>query len=239
VTAPADMTNASEVSCVALTQEHRGHGVSTAAFYLGRALVEQGLHVLLGDLSQRSAQLAALAQHDPIKNLVPWAPSSVAPGDVTRLIQSVRSRVAGRADVILLDADLHLLERAGGLKTGIDYMLIFAEHTPEGARGAERLAARLGGGDTSRSRVAVVFSRVDAPSVETVPNALDNGTPVLGWLPADYLLAAGEAYSLKGGAPARPHDAYLGSLARIAQALIHLVPLQAHHAGKAAEQVLV
>jgi hypothetical protein len=232
------MTNTPRVSCIALTQEHRGHGVSTAAFYLGRALVEQGLHVLLGDLSQRPAQLAALAQHDPIKNLVPWAPSSVAPRDLTRLIETVRARVAGRADVILLDAEVHLLERAGGLKTGIDYVLILAEHTPEGIRGAERLAARLGDQDATRSRVAVVFSRVDGPSAESVPPTLENGTPVLGWLPADYLLAAGEAYSLKGGVPARPHEAYVGALGRIAQALIHLVPLQAHHAGAAAERVL-
>jgi hypothetical protein len=238
VTAPVDTPNVNEVSCVALTQEHRGHGVSTAAFYLGRALVEQGLHVLVGDLSQRPTQLAALAQHDPIKNLVPWAPSSVAPRDLTRLIQTVRSRVAGRADVILLDADVHLLERAGGLATGINYVVIFAEHTPEGTQGAARLAARWGGEDTSRSRVAVVFSRVDAPSAESVPPALDNGIPVLGWLPADYLLAAGEAYSLKGGVPARPHEVYLGALARIAQALIHLVPLHAYHASTSAERAL-
>lgn len=238
MTAPIEISNANEVSCVALTQTHRGHGVSTAAFYLGRALVEQGLHVLLGDLSQRPAQLAALAQRDPIRNLVPWAPSSVAPRDLTRLIQSVRSQVAGRADVILLDTDVNLLERAGGLKTGINYILILAERTPEGIRGAEQLAARLDAADTTRSRVAVVFSRVDGPAAESVPHALENGTPVLGWLPADYLLAAGEAYSLKGGVPARPHDVYLNALARIAQALIHVVPLQGHHAGTAAERVL-
>lgn len=237
MTASAATPHTNEASCIALTQDHRGHGVSTAAFYLGRALVEQGLHVLLGDLSQRPAQLAALAQHDPVKNLVPWAPSSVSPRDLTRLIQTVQARVAGRADAILLDADVHLLERAGGLKIGINYLIVFAEHTPEGIRGVERLAARLGGEGGARSRVAVVFSRVDAPSAESVPHALENGTPVLGWLPADYLLAAGEAYSLKGGAPARPHEAYLSALARIAQALVHLVPLEPHHAGKATEPV--
>lgn len=235
--APADMQTASQASCIALTQVHRGHGVSTAAYYLGRALVEQQLRVLVGDLSQRPSQLAALAQHESVKNLVPWTPSSVAPGDLTRLIHSVRARVAGKADVILLDADANLLERAGGLRTGINYILVLAEHTPEGLRGAERLAARLGSEGTARSRLSVVFSRVDGPTAESVPHALEDGTPVLGWLPADYLLAAGEAYSLKGGAPTRPHAAYLGALARIAQTLVHLVPLQPHRAGTAPEPV--
>jgi hypothetical protein len=212
--------------------------VSTAAYYLGRALVEQGLHVLLGDLSQRPTQLAALVQHDPLKNLVPWIPGAIAPHDLSRLIETARARVAGRADVILLDADIHLLESASGLRSGIDYVVILAEHTPEGSHGAERIAARLAGEHSSRNHVAVVYSRVDAPSTHSVPRALDNGTPVLGWLPADYLLAAGEAYSLKGGVPARPHDTYLNAIGRIGQALVHLVPLQSHHAGTPAERVL-
>jgi hypothetical protein len=108
---------------------------------------------------------------------------------------------------------------------------VLAEHTAEGIRGAERLARRLGGDGTPRSRVVVVFSRVDIPAGEDLPRASEQGTPVLGWLPADYLLAAGEAYSLKGTAPARPHEAYLSALVRMAQTLVRLVPLEAHHAG--------
>src|SRR5258707_6865362 len=46
--------------CVALTQEHRGHGISTAAYYLGRELVAQGLRVLLVDLTGRRARLSSL-----------------------------------------------------------------------------------------------------------------------------------------------------------------------------------
>ena len=40
--------------CIALTQEHRGHGVSTAAYYLGRVFIAQGLRVLLVDMTGRS-----------------------------------------------------------------------------------------------------------------------------------------------------------------------------------------
>jgi hypothetical protein len=60
--------------CVALTQEHRGHGVSTAAYYLGRVLIAQGLRVLLVDMTGRRACLNALFSQGAVKNLVYWAP---------------------------------------------------------------------------------------------------------------------------------------------------------------------
>jgi hypothetical protein len=217
-------------SCVALTQEHRGHGVSTAGYYLGRALVGQGLHVLLGDLSQRPSTLLTLAAHDPLKNLVPWTPGPVLPTELPRLIESARKRTAGLADVLVLDIDATLLEGAGGLAAGVDYIVLLVENTPDAQAGAERLGRRLGGMTTPRGRMGVVFSRVDAPSADELPRQLESGLPVLGWLPADYLLAAGEAYSLKGGAPAQPHEAYLNALSRLAQGLVRLVPL---HRGQA------
>jgi hypothetical protein len=218
--------------CVALTQGHRGHGVSTAAYYLARALVEQGLRVLLADLSQHQSPLAALAAHDPVRNLVPWAPALVPPTQLPRVLQSVRQNTAGRADVLLLDIDATLLTTAGGLEAGVDYVLLVAENSPEGRSGAERLAARLHGNRAARDRIGVVFSRVEAPAVEGLSGRLENGLPVLGWLPADYLLAAGEAYSLKGSAPARPHEVYTNALKRLAQTLIRLVPLQRHRASQ-------
>src|SRR5215469_14676057 len=60
--------------CVALTQEHRGDGVSTAAYYLGRVLIAQGLRVLLVDMTGRRACLNALFAQGAVKNLVYWAP---------------------------------------------------------------------------------------------------------------------------------------------------------------------
>jgi hypothetical protein len=212
--------------CVALTQEHRGHGASTAGYYLGRALVAQGLRVLLGDLSQRRSSLVARVAHDPIKNLVPWAPAGVSPLNLQRLIKSARARTSGLADVILLDADATFLERGGGLEAGLDYVVLLIDHTPEAQRDAARLAQRLSREASTRGRVGVVFSRIEAPAAETLPQRLDNSVPVLGWLPADYLLAADDGYSLTGSAPPRPHDAYLQALARLARTLTALVPLQ-------------
>ena len=212
--------------CVALTQEHRGHGVSTAAYYLGRALVAQGLHVLLADLSQRSSPLATFTTHNPLKNLVSWTPPPMPSRELGRLLQGVGQRTAGLADVMLLDADATFLERAGGLDAGIHHIVLFVDHTPQGQSEAERLVERLSGTTPVRGRVGIVFSRVEAPAAEVLPQRLESGVPVLGWLPADYLLAAGEAYSLKGGLPARPHDAYLQALARLARTLTALVPLQ-------------
>lgn len=236
MTGPVEVATAQEASCVALTQQHRGHGVSTATYYLARALVGEGLHVLLGDLSQRPSALESLVRHDSVKNLVPWTPPSVTSRELPRLLRSARRRTAGLADVILLDADIHLLEGAGGLAAGLNYIVVVVEHTAEGASEAERMVQRLGGDTGGRSRVGVLFSRVEAPTIDDLPRRLESGVPVLGWLPADYLLAAGEAYSLKGGAPARPHEAYLSALDRLAQTLIRVVPLQRHVTGAAARQ---
>jgi hypothetical protein len=225
-------------ACVALTQEHRGHGVSTATYYLGRALVEQGFHVLLGDLSQRPSTIASLAMHHPIKNLVPWTPPLVPPRELPHLLESARKKTEHLADVILIDADMNLLEGAGGLAAGLDYIVMLIEHTPEAASAAERTVARLEEGARSGHRIGVVFSRVDAPGGgDGSVRQLEHGVPVLGSLPADYLLAAGEAYSLKGGAPAQPHEAYLSALGRLGQMLTRQVPLQPHRAGTATGRV--
>lgn len=213
-------------SCVAITQQHRGHGASTAAYYLGRALVGQGLRVLLGDLSLRRSPLATFAAHEPLKNLVAWAPPAVTSRDLPQVLQGASQHTAGVADVILLDIDATLLLSGGGLNAGIDYVVTLVDHTVEGQSNAQRLALRLGAQPGPRSRVGAVFSRVEAPLDDELPTQLENGVPVLGWLPADYLLAAGEAYSLKGGRPAHPHEAYLHALSRLAQTLMRLVPLK-------------
>jgi hypothetical protein len=200
--------------------------VSTAAYYLGRALVAQGLRVLLADLSQRQSPLATLSQHHPVRNLVPWTPAPIPAGQLPRAIQAVQRSVAGRADVILLDIDATLLLAGGTFAAGIDYVAVVAENSPEGRAGADRLVSRLREGTPGSDQLGVVLSRVESPAEETLPRRLDSGVPVIGWLPADYRLAAGEAYSLKGGSPATPHDAYLHAVTRLAQSLTRLVPLR-------------
>lgn len=217
--------NASEPPCVALTQTHRGHGVSAAAYYLGRALVAQERRVLLGDLSQRVSPIAGLAARQPLKNLVPWTPPAVASRDLPLLLRKARERTAGHAEVALLDLDAGALEHSDGMDREISYIALFTEQTPEAERAAMKLAERLVARDRWLGRVGVIFSRVEPPRAEALPAQLDDGTPVLGWLPADYALAAGEAYSLKGGEPARPHEAYLNATIRLAQVLCRLVPI--------------
>jgi hypothetical protein len=209
---------AAEPRCIALVQLRRGHGVSTAAYYLARALVERGLHVLAGDLSQRPATLIALAQHEPARNLVPWRPAPVHPPDLARTIAAARQRTAGLADLVLLDMDAALFEQGGGLASGVDVVVLFTEHTDAGEREAAAFVERMTNTGAARRQVGIVFSRVQMPSGGESPPESD--LPVLGWVPADYLLAAGEAYSYKGGAVARPHQAYLDAIERIARSLI-------------------
>jgi MinD-like ATPase involved in chromosome partitioning or flagellar assembly len=221
--------------CVALTQEHRGHGVSTAAYYLGRVLVAQGLRVLLVDLTGRRARLNTLMAREPIKNLVLWMPPLNRPQEMRAVLDRARRETAGRADVLLLDVDAALFERAGGLAAGVDYALVVTEPTPQGQESADRVAERLSDEPPPHGRVGVVFSRVDAPGAGELPERTESRhLPILGYYPADYLLAGGDAYSLKGGDPSPPHETYLYALLRVGQKLCQIVPLvRPQHGGLA------
>jgi hypothetical protein len=221
-----DSAVARQARCVALTQEHRGHGVSTAIYYLGRVLVAQRLRVLLVDLTDRRQRISALMVHGPVKNLVLWTPALARPQDVAPALGQARRQTAGRADVILLDIDAALLERAGGFSLGIDYVIAVAEHTAAGQESADRIAEHLHDEEPPRGRVGVVFSRVDAAAGELPMQTATRHLPVVGSYSADYLLAGGDAYSLKGGDASWPHDSYLNALLRLGQQLERIVPLR-------------
>ena len=215
---------------VAITQEHRGHGASTAIYYLGRVLVAQGLRVLLVDLTGRRSRLAGLVAHTPTKNLVLWTPPLARTQDVAPALEQARRQTAGRADVILLDIDSSLLEHVGGFSLGLDYVVVMTEATEAGQNAADRIAQHLNDELPPDGRVGVVLSRVDAPKSSELPERTEHrGLPVLGFYPADYLLAGGDAYSLKGGEATWPHDTYLHAILRLGQKLIKLVPLQRAH----------
>ncbi|MGZ3584324.1 MAG: hypothetical protein ACXWP6_17015, partial [Ktedonobacterales bacterium] len=185
---------------MALTQEHRGHGVSTAAYYLGRVLVSQGLRVLLIEATGRRARLQSLIAQNPVKNLVLWTPHVAQPQDLQPALERARRETAGRADVLLLDIDAALLEHAKGLEPGIDYVAAITEPTAAGQAAADHIAEHLHDAQPPHGRVGVVFSRVDAPSAGDLPERTEHRhLPVIGYYPADYLLAGGDAYSLKGG----------------------------------------
>ena len=97
------------------------------------------------------------------------------------------------------------------------------------------LGLRLGDDLPPYGRVGVVFSRVDAATVEELPEqTAHRKLPVLGYYPADYLLAAGDEYSLKGGEQSWPHDTYLYAMLRLGRTLVRLVPLHRGSTGMAA-----
>lgn len=216
---------AADVRVVVLTQEHRGHGVGTALFYLGQALVRQGVRVLIADLSLRRSNLGALFERSPMKNLGLWAPGALPASQLASVLARARQRVAGKADCILVDVDALLLEHAGGMRTGIDYLVIAIDNTAEARQSATRLAERLGALDPG-GRAAVLFARVPAQEDQNLESRLEGGLAVLGSLPADYLLATAEDYAVRGGPPPAPHEAYLSAINRIANTLIRLVPLR-------------
>ncbi len=215
----------SSTRCVAITQEHRGHGASTATYYLGRVLVSEGLRVLLIDLTGRRSRLQTLLARGPAKNLGLWMPPVPRPAELHLLIDRARRETAGRVDVLLLDADSALLEHAGGTAAGIDYTLLVTESSASGQDTADRFAERMHDEPPPYGRIGVVFSRVDATAEGLPEQTQHRGLPVMGVYPADYLLAAGDDYSLKGGEPSWPHDKYLYALLRLGRQLIRRVPL--------------
>jgi MinD-like ATPase involved in chromosome partitioning or flagellar assembly len=190
-------------------------------------LIAQGLHVLLVDLTGRRACLNTLFAHGAVKNLVYWAPTTAQMHDIPALVEQARRETTGHADVILLDIDAALLEHSGGFATGVDYVVTVTEPTEAGQQAADRIAERLHDALPPYGRVGVVFSRIDAPSASSLPESTSKRhLPVIGYYPADYLLASGEDYSLKGGDAAAPHDTYLFAMLRLGQRLMQLVPLK-------------
>jgi CO dehydrogenase nickel-insertion accessory protein CooC1 len=161
-----------------------------------------------------------------------WTPHIPAPERLSAALARARRQAAGKVDVILLDVDAPYLERAGGAAAGIDYTLIFTEHSETGMREADQLAARLDDEAPLRGSVAAVFARVSLDSIDDLPQATrERGLPVLGEAPADYLLAAGDEYSLTSEEPHLPHDTYLGAISRLARALVQIASLKASGRG--------
>lgn len=211
--------------CVALTQERRGHGASTSAYYLGRALVTQGLRVLLVDLTGRHLRLQSLMARGPVKNLGIWTPPVLRPEKLSDVLTQARRQTRGKVDVLLLDADAAWLERAGGVRV-VDYTVLLVEPSGVGQDAADHIAHRLGDQLPPHGRVGVVLGRADLATLADLPDrTINRHLPILGAYPADYLLAAGDDYSLKGGEPSWPHDDYLTAMVRLARQVIQTVPL--------------
>jgi hypothetical protein len=211
---------ANPVKAVAVTQVHRGHGVSTAVFYLAQSLVRQGCRVLIVDLSLRHSPLGALVRSRPARNLGLWTPpAAMLAQPLAALLDRVREQVSGRVDCLLLDVDVTLVERCGIHNEGIDYLVVAAEHTEAGRNSVIKAAERLAG-DTEH--IGVLFTRVAAQEAEQLEARLENGAPVLGSIPADYLLATTEDYAAQ---PLEPHEAYQAAISHLAATLIRLVGL--------------
>ncbi|HEU0026105.1 MAG TPA: hypothetical protein VFQ25_03240 [Ktedonobacterales bacterium] len=212
--------------CIACVQPRRGHGVTVATYYLAQALAGRGLRALVMDLTGRRARLQWLAARGQTPGLTIWAPHIPQPERLGDALARAREQAAGKVDVILLDMDASYLQRAGGVAAGIDYALIFIEHSEMGMREADALAERLDESPPPWGVVAAVFTRVNASSLHDLPQSTpERGLPVLGELPADYLLAAGDDYSLKGEEPRAPHDTYLGAVNRLARSLVQMAQI--------------
>jgi hypothetical protein len=208
---------AENARCVVLTQNRRGHGQSTLAWYLARALVESGLRVLVVDITGRHHRLLTLATALPMRNLSAWTPPQPQPEQIGALLHAAQAQTRGRVDVLLVDSDLAPLVSAGGFALPIDYVLALVDPTAIGQQAAEHLAERLA---ETTPHLAVVFSRANASETEQLPQQTEAHTlPVLGYFPADYLLANDES-SRPGATAALPHDDYLQAVARLGRMLI-------------------
>lgn len=212
---------------VALTQARRGHGVSVTSYYLGRALVERGLRVLLVDLTGRPERAHGLLEREPVKNLGQWTPPSTRPDALPALLRRAQSETQGKVDVLLLDVDASLLHSIGGLAAGIDYVTIFVEAGDIGLRDADQLGVQLDDTPAPHGRVGVALCRTELHGADDLPQQTpEHNLPVLGGFPADYLLAASDEYSVKGAEAKSPHENYLIAIRQLARTLAEIVPLR-------------
>jgi len=211
------------VKVVAMTQVHRGHGVSTAVFYLAKALVRQGCRVLIVDLSLRHSPLGALVRGNPMRNLGLWTPpAAVLAWPLPALFSRARQQVSGHADCLLVDVDFALVERGAAHDGGIDYLIVAAENTEAGRASVIKAVDRLTDSELM-AHIGVLFTRTDVQEADQLEPRLENGLPVLGSIPADYLLATAGDYAAK---PFEPHEAYQVAMTHLAVTMIRLVPLQ-------------
>jgi hypothetical protein len=212
---------------VALTQARRGHGISVTSYYLGRALVDRGLRVLLIDLTGRPERLRQLLDREPVKNLGLWIPPTLRPDALPALLERARQETLGKVDAMLLDVDAALLHSIGGVAAGFDYVTVFVEAGETGMRDADQLAVQFDDEPPPYGRVGVALCRTDSHLAEDAPQRTpERGLPILGGFPADYLLAASEELSVKGGEVKSPHETYLVAIRQLARTLAEIVPLR-------------
>lgn len=213
--------------CVALTQNRRGHGQSTLAWYLARALVAAGLRTLIVDVTGRHERLHALAASENVKNLGIWTPTEPRPAQIPAILLAARQQTRGHVDVILLDTDAAPLASAGGFAASIDYALALVDPTETGQKSADELAERLGDESPPRGHLGVVFSRINAAEAERLPpQTMDRRLPVVGYFPADYLLAGDDGSQRRGSPPIIPHDTYLQATQRLNRTLMRVARLR-------------
>jgi hypothetical protein len=215
------------IKIIAVTQEHRGHGVSTATYFLGQALAHRQIPVLLIDVTERHARLPLLNKHFPTRNLVVLTPPAPALRDLHGMLNKARAEVAGHAACLLLDIDLTALDTLangdGDLRI-IDYLLLATDHTPEGERTANQFVGRFAPLHEYR-RYGAAFARIAADAVPDLPEETNAGVPILGYWPADYRLAAMDDFAAAGTPFPEPNQAYFDAMGLLATRLARLTPL--------------
>lgn len=211
------------VKTIALTQLHRGLGVSTAAFYLGQTLVQQQYPVLLANITGRGTHAQKLDEQFRMHKLVLWQGNPPQPRQLGTLVNRARQDVNGKASCVILDCDGALIQSAVEEEPGIDYLLIAIDPVPEEIIAADRLARayeRL----LERNKVGIVFMRVATNRDDDIhiPEKTDENVPVLSVLPADYRLAMNDD---RNGPLMTPNQPYLSGIMRLSTRLTRLVPL--------------
>jgi hypothetical protein len=216
---------ASAPKIIIITQEHRGHGVTTAAYFLGQALAQRGIPVLLADMTERTGRLPQLNRHFPTRNLVLWSPPASGQRDLPALLMKARSEVAGRATCLLLDADLAMLDT---LQTAdddlrlVDFVVLATEHTIEATKGAERVANRYPA-LRDRHKFGLAFARIPGTDTAAIPDMTEDELPILGYWPADYRLATSD--DVASAIVPEPHQPYLDAINALAIRLARQTPL--------------
>ena len=216
------------VKVVAIVQEHRGHGVTTAAYFMARVLGSQHIPVLIADLTDRPARLRELAGRMKAPLVAPWHAPSAWLRSMPALLAKLREEIQGKVRCVLLDADVGIVEQLNGARVGqgVDYVLIATEASTEGQQAADHIAERFPA-LRDRQRIGICFVRIDPKDADVLPSETPDGLPVLGFWPADYRLAnTAEDYGGMGLGAGEPLAAYQAGITRLTMRLSRLVGIR-------------
>lgn len=213
------------IKVIALSQTRRGHGVSTAAYFLACDLADLKVPVLIMNVTGRNATLTHLNAHLGKRNVVVWTPPSQGMHMLPIMLRQAKQQIANMATCIVLDIDMNQIEQQfhGDDARAIDYLIMASGNTPEEIH---QTGAAVEGLNhfLAIDHLGIAYSRISLEQAQDIPHTTEEQSiPIIGYWPADFLLAVDPDLN---NAQSMPHETYLQAIHQLAQRLKNRLRLE-------------